>query len=200
MTEEINSILSFWFGNSGDQNTIIQTQSELWWGKSKQSDDIIKQRFGGIYQSAVNDELNAWLQSAQGQLALILLLDQFSRVIHRDTPAAFSQDVKASAITIEGVGKNIDKSLSPLERVFYYMPLEHAEDLEKQNQSVNLFGQLLLEAPEDLKEKFQNYLDFANQHRLIIERFGRFPHRNKLLKRFSNAEEIAFLSEPGSSF
>lgn len=200
MSEAINNILQFWFGTEVDQKKLIAQQSGIWWGKSDDIDTIIKNKFGQIYQLAINDGLSEWLQTAKGQLALIIVLDQFSRVINRNSSNAFSQDSKALKITLDGISLNIDKSLSVVERVFFYMPLEHAEDIELQNQCVGLFQQLLFDVPEELKNEFQNFLEFAKKHQLIIERFNRFPHRNAVLNRSSSAEEIAFLTEPNSSF
>lgn len=200
MNFEPGDILGFWFGTESDEKLIIRQQSDLWWGKSRPSDNAIKKRFGGIYRAAINDELSGWERNAKSRLAMIILLDQFSRVIHRDTMNAFVQDNKALKITQEGVSQGFDKSLRLIERVFYYMPLEHAENIDIQNQSVALFQQLYFESPVELKTEFQNYLNFAEQHRDIIKRFNRFPHRNSVLKRISGAEEIAFLAEPESSF
>jgi uncharacterized protein (DUF924 family) len=200
LTDQINQILEFWFGTETEQKVIIAKQSGLWWDKNADTDLNIKAQFGESYQSAVNDELNDWLKSTRGQLALIILLDQFSRVLNRESADAFSQDGKALAIALEGISNNFDKSLCLIERVFYYMPLEHSEDIDTQNQCVALFQQLLFEAPEELKKEFQGFLQFAEKHRAIIERFRRFPHRNKVLNRISSAEELEFLTQPGSSF
>lgn len=200
LLEDINKVYEFWFGTEIEQQVVIAKKSGLWWSKSIDSDLTVKKEFGDYYNLAINDELSEWLGCTRGQLVLVLLLDQFSRVINRDSAAAFAQDSKVLGIVIEGISKNIDKSLSPIERVFYYMPLEHSEDLDIQNQSVALFQELLFEVPEELKKEFQKFLEFAKKHQEIIERFNRFPHRNKLLNRFSSAEEIAFLAEPGSSF
>ena len=200
MPEDINRVLDFWFGDDNQINRIVAQQSKLWWGKNRELDNKIITDFGVLYESAISAELNEWQNSARGQLALIILLDQFSRVIHRDTALAFSQDKNALAIALDGIGKDIDKSLSLIERVFYYMPLEHSEDIDIQENSVRLFKQLLFEAPDQFSSEFENYLNFAIQHKNIIERFHRFPHRNKILERFSSADELAFLAEPGSAF
>jgi uncharacterized protein (DUF924 family) len=200
LIDDINKTLGFWFGNETDEKNVIRKQSELWWGKGVDADINIKEQFEELYQLAVNDKLNDWLKSPKGQLALIILIDQFSRVINRDSADAFSQDSKALAMALEGVSKNCDKSLSFIERVFYYMPLEHSENLDDQSQCVALFQKLLFEVPENLKNEFQGYLQFAEKHKEIIERFHRFPHRNKVLNRISSAEELEFLIQPGSSF
>ena len=200
MIADINKVLCFWFGTETDQKEIIRQQSDLWWGKDANTDLNITERFGELYQLAINNELDNWLNSIKGQLALIIVLDQFSRVINRDSPDAFSQDSKALKIALEGIGKNYDRSLSFIERVFYYMPLEHSENLDNQCQCVELFQKLLFEVPKDFKDGFQGYLQFAEKHKEVIERFRRFPHRNKVLNRLSSAEELEFLIQPGSSF
>lgn len=200
MIDGINKVLGFWFGADVDQKEIIRKQSALWWGKDADTDLYINEQFGEIYQSAINGNLNSWSRSIKGQLALIIVLDQFSRVINRDSADAFSQDSKALKIALEGIAKNYDSSLRFIEKVFYYMPLEHSENLDNQSQCVELFQKLLFEVPEGLKNEFQDSLQFAERHKEIIERFRRFPHRNKALNRISSAEELAFLMQPGSSF
>lgn len=200
MTDQLNQILEFWFGTETDELTIIGQQSGLWWAKDANVDDHIKKKFGAIHQLAINDALPGWMQDARSHLALIILLDQFSRVIHRDSAAAFASDDKALAISLAGINNHDDLELRPLERVFYYMPLEHSEDIETQCQCVELFQRLVDDAPDRMKNEFKAYLRFAEKHRVIIERFGRFPHRNKVLNRNSSAEELEFLTQPGSSF
>lgn len=200
MFEDIDAVLSFWFGYELDQEKIIADKTDLWWGKDSEHDQYIIKTFAGQYQRAINGELEHWLQNAKGQLALIVVLDQFSRVIHRNTRDAFAQDKTVLDISLQGIEVGADKMLSPIERVFYYMPLEHSEDLDTQNQCVELFRQLLFEVPESLEEQFTMYLEFAESHQRIIERFHRFPHRNSVLNRTSSAEELEFLERPGSSF
>ncbi|WP_234919664.1 DUF924 family protein, partial [Aeromonas veronii] len=134
-------------------------------------------------------------------LALILLLDQLPRNIHRGTPAAFAQDPLARDLCLKGLSIGADKSLSPLERVFFYLPLEHAESREQQARSVALFEALAAEqAGTPAQATFAGFTDFARRHQVIIERFGRFPHRNDILGRTSTPEEAAFLQQPGSGF
>ncbi len=200
MLKEINILLEFWFGTEVEPNKIIETQSTLWWGKCSDLDQKIEELFLIPYEQAINGELNHWLQTPAGQLALILLLDQFSRVLNRNSGKAFSQDNKALNIALAGIENNFDKLLRPIERVFYYMPLEHSEDINTQNKSIELFSELLNDVPVELKKQFHAYLDFAEQHRVIIEQFNRFPHRNNLLNRTSSPEELLFLQENGSSF
>ena len=133
-------------------------------------------------------------------MALILLLDQMPRVIHRGTPGAFAQDDKARRFADKGLASGADRLLRPIERVFFYLPFEHSEDAADQERSVELFQELAAEVPEEWKKSFDFYLDFAVRHEAIIDRFGRFPHRNAILGRESTPEEIEFLKEPGSGF
>jgi uncharacterized protein (DUF924 family) len=133
-------------------------------------------------------------------LALIILTDQFPRNIYRDTARAFSCDSKALTWCLEGVHGRSDRELRPIERVFFYLPLEHAESREHQAKSVECFSELAASVPMEQRSTFEEYLDFAMRHRDIIDRFGRFPHRNNILRRESTPEELAFLTQSGSFF
>jgi uncharacterized protein (DUF924 family) len=133
-------------------------------------------------------------------MALIVLLDQFSRHIHRDTPRAFAQDPVAQKIAVEGVENGADRQLIPAQRTFFYLPFEHAEDLELQRLAVRCFDGLARTVPEARRREYESFLDYARRHRDIVGRFGRLPHRNEILGRASTPEEIEFLKQPGSSF
>ena len=198
MTPE--TILDFWFGSNHDDLTVAKERSELWWTKNKATDDEIRHRFETYVTLAVSEQLKDWLTTPRGRLALIILCDQFPRNIYRDTPRAFSCDEKALTWCIEGLEQKVDRQLRPIERVFFYLPLEHAEFIEPQDLSVKCFGELVSKVNAEQKALFEGYLDYAVRHRQIIERFGRFPHRNRVLGRESTPEELAFLSESGSSF
>jgi uncharacterized protein (DUF924 family) len=198
MTPEI--ILDFWFGSNSDDLTAAKERSDLWWAKNKAMDDEIRLRFETYVILADSEQLKDWLTTPRGRLALIILTDQFPRNIYRDTAQAFSCDQKALTWCIEGLEQKIDHELRPIERVFFYLPLEHAEYIEHQDLSVKCFGELVSKANAEQKALFEGYLDFAVRHRQIIERFGRFPHRNRVFARESTPEELAFLAEPGSSF
>jgi uncharacterized protein (DUF924 family) len=141
-----------------------------------------------------------WLATPHGALALILLADQFPRNIFRDTPQAFALDPLALAFANSVIDAGFDQKLRPIERVFCYLPFEHSELLIDQDRSVELFKALHAAVADMDKELFAGYVDFAVRHRVVIERFGRFPHRNRILDRASTAEEIEFLQQPGSSF
>jgi uncharacterized protein (DUF924 family) len=195
-----DTILDFWFGSDADDAAVAKKQSELWWSRNKATDDEIRRRFEIYVILAVSEQLKDWLMTPRGRLALIILADQFPRNIYRDTAQAFSCDEQALTWCIEGLEQKVDRELRPIERVFFYLPLEHAEHLVHQDLSVKCFSELAADVPAEQKSVFEDYLNYAIRHRQIIERFGRFPHRNKVLGRESTPEELAFLSEPGSSF
>jgi uncharacterized protein (DUF924 family) len=196
----IEAVLEFWFGTNPDDAVVAKEKSALWWSKNPQMDDEIRQRFETLVKKADAGELADWQATAQGRLALILLTDQFPRSIYRDAAKAFAYDAKALAWCQDGLQQGLDRKLRPIERVFFYLPLEHSEELDHQEQAVKQFRELLDQAGTEQKEVFAEYLKFAISHRDIIARFRRFPHRNKILGRESTPEELAFLNRPGSSF
>lgn len=193
------TILEFWFGSDADDAAVAKERANLWWSKNKETDDKIRRRFEIYVILAVSEQLRDWLATSRGRLALIILTDQFPRNIYRDD-RAFSCDQKALTWCIEGLEQKVDRELRPIERVFFYLPLEHAEYIEHQDLSVKCFSELVSTVPAEQRPIFEEYLDYAVRHRQIIERFGRFPHRNEILGRESTADEAAFLAEPGSSF
>ncbi|MBL0482295.1 DUF924 family protein [Aeromonas veronii] len=194
-------LLALWFGDEADDVLRATRQAPLWWGKSSETDALLASRFGELAEAAAKGSLAHWADLHHGRLALILLLDQLPRNIHRDKPAAFAQDPLARDLCLKGLSIGADKSLSPLERVFFYLPLEHAESREQQARSVALFEALAAEqAGTPAQATFAGFADFARRHQVIIERFGRFPHRNDILGRTSTLEEAAFLQQPGSGF
>lgn len=194
-------LLALWFGDEADDVLRATRQAPLWWGKSSETDTLLASRFGELAEAAAKGSLAHWADLPSGRLAQILLLDQLPRNIHRGTPAAFAQDPLARDLCLKGLSIGADKSLSPLERVFFYLPLEHAESREQQARSVALFEALAAEqAGTPAQATFAGFADFARRHQVIIERFGRFPHRNDILGRPSTPEEAAFLQQPGSGF
>jgi len=195
-----DELLDFWFGDATDDVEAGQTQAALWWGASAETDDLIAGRFGQAASAAAAGALDHWTGSPRGRLALILLLDQMPRVIHRGAPGAFAQDDKARRVAAIGLESGADRLLRPIERVFFYLPFEHSEDERDQQRSIELYKKLAAEVPEKWREAFDGYLDFAVRHEVIIDRFGRFPHRNAILGRESTLEELEFLKEPGSGF
>jgi uncharacterized protein (DUF924 family) len=193
-------VLTFWFGGGGDALDIAKRQAGLWWSKTPAVDLDVRERFGALRELAVQGELDAWEESSRGRLALIILVDQMSRNIFRDRLEAFTYDYLAQEWCLDGVDLNLDEELEPIERAFFYLPLEHSESRVDQARSVALFADLCARVPKTQQELFADYLDFAKRHQAIIERFGRFPHRNLVLGRESAEKETQFLKEPGSSF
>jgi uncharacterized protein (DUF924 family) len=193
-------LFEVWFGDQKDDAEAGESQAGLWWGQSSETDEMLSARFGPAASAAASGALDHWTGSPEGRLGLILLLDQLPRVIHRGTPGAFAQDEKARRVALKGLASAADRLLRPIERVFFYLPFEHSEDREDQKRSVELFEALAAEVPAGWKKTFDNYLDYAVRHREIVDRFGRFPHRNAILGRVSTPEEIEFLKQPGSGF
>ena len=175
------TVLSFWF---------TELTPEQWWIKDEALDQRIRARFNETHAQAARCELFSWRGTAKGRLAEVIVLDQFSRNMFRDSPAAFSCDALALALAQEAVACGADKALTAVERSFLYMPYMHSESLVIHEAAVRLFT----------ANGIQNNLDFEFQHKAIIEKFGRYPHRNKILGRESTAEELVFLQQPGSSF
>jgi uncharacterized protein (DUF924 family) len=198
--EQAESILEYWFGTEADDVVAAKQHADLWWKKNPEVDKEIGERFGSLLEAAVNGSLDDWLADTRGRLAMIILADQFSRNIYRGTPRSFASDSFARAWCMAGLEIGADRMLRPIERVFFYLPMEHSESLDDQYRSVTLCKELAESVPEAHRELFDGYLNYAVRHCEIVERFGRFPHRNAILGRKSTDEEIAFLEKPGSSF
>ena len=196
MPAEARAVLDFWFGPVGTPEH--GAMRALWFRKSAATDAEIARRFGALIESALRGDLAGWAASAHGALAQIVLLDQFTRNVFRATPRAFAGDAQALAGAQALLAAHHDGALLPIQRGFVYLPFEHAEDIAAQDESVQLFTQLAAAAPDDLA--IAGLLDYALQHRAVVARFGRFPHRNEVLERASSAAELAFLMEPGSRF
>jgi len=198
--ETPDSLHTFWFGSDPDEATAIARQSPLWWGKSAETDSAIRERFGPLLNRAAAGELDHWRATPRGLLALTLITDQLPRNIHRGSPRAFDCDPLARAWCREAIERGADLSSRPMERVFFYLPLEHSEELADQLEAIRLFRDLADSVDVPLRPAFDGFLDYAIRHHAVIERFGRFPHRNAILGRASTAEELEFLQQPGSSF
>lgn len=202
------TVLDFWFGeDSSALNTqprsaqeISQQQSKLWWSKNETVDKDIQQRFEPTLKALLTGHYNSWFETPEGRLAAIIVLDQFSRNMYRDSAHAFTQDSLALHWALQGIRQGDDKKLTPLQRVFFYLPLEHCEQLEMQNLAIEKFEQLAAGASTEFADLAKGFVNFAQQHQHVIARFGRFPHRNDLLHRKSNTEEKDYLAQPGSGF
>lgn len=200
LPEAAEAVLRFWFGDLYDGAPVSDAHIQRWFMASDALDREIAERFGADIERAASGALDDWAKTPHGRLAVIVLLDQFTRNTRRGTGAAFAEDPKAQTLCLDGLALGHDRALSPYERGFFYMPLEHAEHRGLQAESVARFTQLLDDAPEDVRPMFARFLEAAVQHKAIIDRFGRYPHRNARLGRATTSEEAAFLQEPGSSF
>lgn len=194
-------ILEHWFGgHDPDDPATGGRQSALWWGHDEQTDQRLRERFGATHEAAADGQLHAWTQTPAGQVALVLVLDQLSRNLHRGTPRAFALDPVAQRLTLDVVERGQDRDWPLYHRVFVYMPLMHSERLADQERCCQLFDALLPGCEGARRDRVAHHRNFAQKHRDIVARFGRFPHRNATLGRPSSAEEERFLERPGSSF
>jgi uncharacterized protein (DUF924 family) len=200
MTAPWQPLLDWWFGTSGSAKETAAAKGKLWFGKRDSQDLEAQTRFGDWVEQALAGGLTDWAQRPEGWLALVLLLDQLPRMIYRDTPQSFSSDLRAQALVAQGIAADFDRQLLPIQRVFIYLVFEHSENLAVQNEGVSRYIELVAQQPEIDRALFSDYLDYAERHRDVIARFGRFPHRNAVSGRESTAEELAFLSRPGSRF
>lgn len=200
-------LLAEWFGPIGENGVNTESRQKLWWSKSEDIDAQLKETYQAVIEQLLAIEVDsteatfiAESLDPKSRLVAILLLDQLPRNIFRDTPRAFAGDSLARRLSKRGIELKHDEKLQPIERVFFYLPLEHSESLDDQNWSVQLFAQLEKIVTPDVKTSFSFFLEFAKKHEVIIARFHRFPHRNAILKRESTPFEVQFLTEAGSSF
>ncbi len=195
---EIQQVLDFWFSDSEQGSPKIDSRMERWFGGSEELDAEIADRFGGLVEQASSGELDHWAATPDGRLALIILLDQFRRNIYRGSAEAFACDLKALKLSVEGAMNADHKSLTAVQRIFFFMPLEHSESIKIQEKSVRIFNALAEGVSETLHETFLTFAHFAELHRDIIAEFGRFPHRNQFLGRSNTPEEEAYLASSDS--
>ena len=200
MTAPWQPLLEWWFGSSESPDDVAADKGKLWFGKRDSQDLEAQTRFGDWVEQALAGGLTDWAQRPEGWLALVLLLDQLPRMIFRDTPKSFSGDLRAQALVAQGIAADFDRQLRPIQRVFIYLVFEHCENLAVQNEAVSRFIELVAQQPEADRTVFADNLDYAERHQKVIAQFGRFPHRNAVLGRESTAEEVEFLSGPGSRF
>jgi uncharacterized protein (DUF924 family) len=177
----VEDIINFWFN---------QLEPKDWFSKNTQLDQDISSKFKVFHEKVSQCELYSWRNTPEGALAEIIVLDQFSRNIYRDKPQSFQKDTLALALSQEAISKKFDRLLTPIKKSFFYMAFMHSESIIIHEQAVKLFKQ----------EGLEVYYDFELKHKVIIDRFGRYPHRNKILGRESTAEESIFLLEPNSNF
>ncbi|MFQ6003881.1 MAG: DUF924 family protein [Woeseia sp.] len=196
----IDAILSFWFMEAELGAPQIDGRMDIWFGEDPVFDHEIAKQFAGDVDKASAGNLDHWAHEPRGRLALILLLDQFRRNIYRNTPEAFEKDRAALKLCVEGAMEKKDKGLAPIQKVFFYMPLQHAESRKVQAKSRELYKRLAKAVSPTYKETFETIAQFADLHADIVERFGRFPHRNKVLDRENSPEEEEYLSGDSPDF
>ena len=196
----IESILSFWFKEHELSAPQIDARMDIWFGEDPVFDHEIEKEFADDVEDASSGRLDHWAHQPHGRLALILLLDQFRRNIYRNTAEAFARDKLALKLCVEGAMEKKDAGLTPIQRVFFYMPLQHAESRKVQAKSVQIYRKLASAVSPTYRETFETIAQFAELHRDIIERFGRFPHRNRLLNRRNSAEEAEYLAGDTMTF
>ena len=196
----IDNVLAFWFKEQTLSAPQIDGRMDIWFGEDPQFDQEICNEFANDVDDASCGKLNHWAREPKGRLALILLLDQFRRNIYRGKPEAFEMDKEALKLCVEGVMEKKDKGLPPIHRAFFYMPLQHAESRKVQKKAVEVFNKLADAVSPTDKETFETMAQFAELHADIVEQFGRFPHRNKVLNRDNTPEEEEYLAGESPSF
>lgn len=191
-----DDVLDYWFGDSLQHGWPVVPRKPLWFGSDPATDATIRQRFGPLVDQAVAGGLGDWAASPRSRLALLVLLDQFTRNLWRGQAAAFAGDARACALALDTLDQGLHLDLPPIGRVFVFMPLMHAEDLALQDRCIGCFEALLAATPDAhtvARDDIAGHLQYARLHRDIVLRFGRFPHRNAALGRHSTDEESAFL-------
>lgn len=197
-----HDVLQYWIGASRNDADAAGKKHALWFKKSQTTDDEIEAKFRPTLDALSAGPLaDDWAAlGPHGRLAAIIVLDQFSRNIFRDRPHAFAQDAQALALCKRGILGGDDANLCEVERIFFYLPLEHSESAGEQEESIRQFTKLHEDAREPFKPLCKNTLEYAHAHKVIIDRFGRYPHRNDILGRESTGEEVEFLKQPNSGF
>lgn len=196
----IAQVLEFWLGAAQPTDASALTRQSMWFTKSDALDAEIRSRFGAWVEAAHAGRLDGWAETAHGRLALVVLLDQFSRNAWRGQPEGFAGDAQALVLALQALENGHWEAVPPLAQFFLAMPVEHAEDPTMQARSVALFTHLAAQATPATQPVLRSALEFAHKHQKVIARFGRFPHRNAALGRDSTAEEKAFVAQPGTGF
>lgn len=196
----IDAVLAFWFKEQELSAPQIDGRMDIWFGEDPAFDKEVAREFADDVQLASEGKLDHWAHKPLGRLALIILLDQFRRNIYRNTAEAFAMDKAALKLCVEGAMEKKDKGLTPIQRVFFYMPLQHSESRKVQEKSCQIYNKLAGAVSATYKETFETIAQFAELHADIVKRFGRFPHRNTVLQRKNSAEEDEYLSGDAPTF
>lgn len=204
--DEARQIRDFWFGKVPLTPETLKRRMQLWFGGAESAevlrhrDELIRSKFAPLIEQAASGELSSWADGPRRRLSLIVLLDQFPRNIYRGTSRAFAYDAQALQLSLSGMNSGADAALDHVQRIFFYMPLQHAEQLEVQDESVAAYRRLCGEAPENLRSFFEATSKYAEAHRAVIQRFGRFPHRNRVLGRRNTPDEDEYLNGGADRF
>ena len=198
--DRANEVLDFWLPADLDAPAQVAAASKRWFARDDALDADIRTRYASLVEAARDGACDAWADAPRSWIALLILLDQFPRNLYRGSALAFATDAKAQGLAQRGIAQGYDRALHPLECLFAYLPFEHAEDRALQDRSVELFAKLKSRVVPAQSETFYAFAGYAAKHREVIVRFGRFPHRNKVLGRVDTAEETAYLDQPGSGF
>lgn len=193
-------VLSFWFGENPNTAEAVGSLVGTWFGGGPAFDDAIRASFGALPDAGLAGELDGWRADPQETVALVLVLDQFPRNLFRGSAQSFRYDARGLEIAKHAIERGWDQEVTPLEALFFYLPFEHSEDLADQQRCLRLVESLVGRVSEGLRPSFEGFVSFAERHLAVVERFGRFPHRNEALGRTSTAEEEAFLSGGGDTF
>jgi uncharacterized protein (DUF924 family) len=197
---DIRRVLDFWFAGTGMDSPRVDSRMDRWFGVDDEMDEEVRTEFGELVRQASDGELMDWADTAQGCLALIIVLDQFRRNIFRNSPEAFTQDHVALKLCIEGTVAGYHKKLTPIQQLFFFLPLQHAESIPVQKKSVGIFQALAENVTDTLRETFLTTAQFAELHHDIVVEFGRFPHRNSILGRENTDAEAAYLAGVSPTF
>ena len=195
----IDDLLQFWFGSLDENGFADPAKNRLWFG-GRAADNLISQRFGALVEQALRSELDTWALERDGLIALVTLLDQFTRNIYRGTQRAFAGDARARDLVNGAIARGIDREMPRAWRQMLYLPLEHSENLSDQNLSVAMYELFLEDTPAGCRDPVLESLRWARKHRDIVARFGRFPHRNAAMKRRPTRDESDWLAQGGDRF
>jgi uncharacterized protein (DUF924 family) len=194
------NILAFWFDRAAEDPVQATARGDFWFGTSGEADAVIRERFAPAVEAAARGDLDPWLEAPRSTLALVLTLDQFPRNIWRGTANAFAHDHEALQAAKDALARGHPNGLAPIEQAFLVLPFQHSESIDDQREAVRLSSEIARTAPAPWQPLLDHYLDFAKQHLALIIRFGRFPHRNRVLGRRSTAAEEQYLAGGGVTF
>ena len=197
---DYREVLQFWFGEDCEPSRCTPEQHRRWFAKNEAQDQAMAAQYGELVSAALAGDVQGWDGELEAKLAHIIVLDQWTRNIYRGTPQMYAGDIHALELARQLVSSGEHEALAPVQRPFVYLVLEHQEDLALVKESVELFERLEQSVPVEHREAFSGFTQWAEKHRRVIERFGRYPHRNALLGRISTEDEIQFLTQPGSRF